>query len=114
MPDNEKNAPAAKPSVKIDFGAAVQAAPPRPRVDPVVTKAAVEDARQVGFSTRAEPAVPAKIDRRTLRRSNRTAQLNMKLTPAVRDAFQEASLGFATTEEFIEHLLHLHKAARRS
>jgi hypothetical protein len=106
MPENEKGMPAPKPSVKIDFGAAVEAVPPRPKIDPVTTKAAVDDARQAGFSTRAEPA---KIDRRTLRRSNRTAQLNMKLTPAVRDAFQEASLGFATTEEFIENLLRLHK-----
>lgn len=111
MPDHVKGTPAPKPSVKIDFGAAVEAAPPRPKVDPVVTKAAVADARQAGFSTRADPV---KIDRRTLRRSARTAQLNMKLTPAVRDAFQEASLGFATTEEFIEHLLRLHKAAQRS
>jgi hypothetical protein len=113
MPD-PKETPAPKQGVKIDFGSAVQAAPPRPRIDPVVTRAAVEDARQVGFSTRAEPAAQVKIDRRTLRRSNRTAQLNMKLTPAVRDAFQEASLGFATTEEFIEHLLRLHNSSKRS
>ncbi len=106
MAEPGKGAPAPKPSVKIDFGAAVEAAPPRPKVDPVVTQAAVADARQAGFSTRAEPV---KIDRRTLRRSNRTEQLNMKLTPGVRDAFQQASLGFATTEEFIEHLLRLHK-----
>jgi len=106
MSDQAKGTPAPKPSVKIDFGAAVAAVPPRPKIDPVVTQAAVADARQAGFSTRAEPV---KIDRRTLRRSNRTEQLNMKLTPAVRDAFQEASLGFATTEEFIEHLLRLNK-----
>lgn len=112
MPD-PKESPTAKPSVKIDFGAAVDAAPPRPRVDPIVTKAAVEDARLVGFSTRADPVIPAKIDRRTLRRSNRTEQLNMKLTPAVRAAFQEASLGFTTTENFIEHLLRLHEANKR-
>jgi hypothetical protein len=111
MVEQAKNAPAPKPSVKIDFGAAVEAAPPRPKVDPVVTKAAVADAFEAGFSTRAEPV---KIDRRTLRRSNRTEQLNMKLTPAVRNAFQEASLGFATTEEFIEHLLRLHNADKRA
>jgi hypothetical protein len=111
MPDPKETA-APKPSFKIDFGAAVQAVPPRPKVDPVVTRAAVEDARQAGFSTRAEPVTPIKIDRRTLRRSARTAQLNMKLTPAVRDAFQAASLDFVTTEEFIEHLLRLHKAAK--
>jgi hypothetical protein len=114
MVEKDKGMPTPKPSVKIDFGAAVQAAPPRPKIDPVVSRAAVEDARQVGFSTRAEPASPVKIDRRTLRRSARTAQLNMKLTPAVRDAFQEASIGFATTEEFIEHLLHLHNVNKRA
>ena len=108
MSDQSKGAPAPKTSVKIDFGAAVEAAPPRPRLDPIITQAAVADARQAGFSTRAEPV---KIDRRTLRRSNRTTQMNMKLTPAVRDAFQQAALGFATTEEFIEHLLRLHYAA---
>lgn len=110
MSDQVKGAPAPKASVKIDFGAAVEAAPPRPKLDPITTQAAVDDARQAGFLTRAESG---KIDRRTLRRSNRTAQMNMKLTPVVRDAFQQAALEFATTEEFIEHLLRLHNAAQR-
>jgi hypothetical protein len=103
---SDQSKPSPKPSAKIDFGSAVEATPPRPRVSPFVTKAAVDDARQAGFSTRADPV---KIDRRSLRRSARTTQLNMKLTPAVRDAFQEASVGFATTEEFVVYLLDLHQ-----
>ena len=102
---SDQSKPIPKPSAKIDFGSAVEATPPRPPVSPVITKAAVEDARQAGFETRAEPV---KIDRRTLRRSARTEQVNMKLTPAVRNAFQQASLSFATTEQFIVHLLELH------
>jgi hypothetical protein len=99
-----------KTGVKIDFGAAIDAVPPRPRVDPVITQAAVADARAAGFSTRAETP---KIDRRTLRRSGRTEQLNIKLTPAVREEFQAASIGFATTEAFILHLLDLNRKSKR-
>jgi hypothetical protein len=110
MSEQQKGELKPKTGVKIDFGAAVEAVPPRPRVDPVIAKAAVADARDAGFSTRAEPV---KIDRRTLRRSGRTEQLNMKLSPQVRQAFQEASIGFATTEAFLVHLLDLHRKSRR-
>lgn len=99
-----------KAGVKIDFGLAADVVPPRPKVDPMTAQAAVADARAAGFSTRADPV---KIDRRTLRRSGRTEQLNIKLTPRVREAFQAASIGYPTTEAFIEHLLDLHHKARR-
>lgn len=106
----QRDEPKPKTGVKIDFGMAADAVPPRPKVDPAITQAGVADARAAGFSTRAEPV---KIDRRTLRRSGRTEQLNIKLTPRVREAFQTASIGYSTTEAFIEHLLDLHHKARR-
>jgi hypothetical protein len=105
--------PAPKRGVTIDFGGAIEAVRPRPPVEPAVTKAAVEDAKKAGFSGRADLVKAEKIDRRTLRKSNRTAQLNMKLRPEVRDAFHAEALQFETVEAFIEHLLLLHKAHRR-
>jgi hypothetical protein len=101
--------PAPKRGIAIDFGGAIEAVPPRPRVDPAVTEAAVEDAKKAGFSGRAEKVKPVKIDRRTLRKSVRTAQLNMKLRPEVRDAFHSAAAQFETVEAFMEHLLALHR-----
>lgn len=101
--------PAPKRGIAIDSGGAVEAVRPRPRVDPALTEAAVEDATKAGFSGRAEKVKPAKIDRRTLRKSDRTAQLNMKLRPEVRDAFQTAAVHFETVEAFLEHLLVLHR-----
>ena len=101
--------PAPKRGIAIDFGGAIEAVPARPRVDPALTEAAVEDAKKAGFSGRAEKVKSTKIDRRTLRKSDRTAQLNMKLRPEVRDAFQNAAMQFETVEAFLEHLLALHR-----
>lgn len=101
--------PVPRRGVAIDFGGAIEAVPPRPHVDQATTQAAVEDAKKAGFAGRADKVKPAKIDRRTLRKSVRTAQLNMKLRPEVRDAFQTASTQFETVEAFIEHLLALHR-----
>jgi hypothetical protein len=106
---SDQSKPSPKPSAKIDFGVAADVTHQRPQISPSMTQAGVEDARKVGFATRADPV---KIDRRTLRRSVRTTQLNMKLTPAVHTAFKEASLDFATTEEFMVHLLKLHHKHR--
>ena len=110
----EENKADLKPrtGVKIDFGAAVDAVPPRPRPSQITEKAAVADARQAGFSTRADPV---KIDGRSLRRTDRVTQMNIKLTPAVREAFQSCLVNYIseekkrTTEDFIEYLLHLYQ-----
>lgn len=91
---------------KIDFGGAIEAVSARPKIERGITNAAIEDAKKAGFAGRADAI---KIDRRTLRKSARTAQLNMKLRPEIREEFHLAALGFVTIEAFIEHLLILHR-----
>lgn len=95
-----------KQGLKIDFGGAIEAVSVRPKVERGTTNAAIEDAKIAGFAGRADGV---KIDRRTLRKSARTAQLNMKLRPEVRDEFHRAALRFDTIEAFIEHLLELNR-----
>jgi len=116
MPDHAKPTVQPRAGVKIDFGAAIEAAPPRAKIDEITTRAAVADAREAGFSTRADPV---KIDGRSLRRTDRVAQMNIKLSPSVRDAFQSALIDYIrgdkkrTTEDFIEYLLKLHQQQGR-
>ncbi len=98
-----------KPGLKIDFGAAIEAVSPRSKVERGTMNAAIEDAKKSGFAGRSDGI---KIDRRTLRKSARTAQLNMKLRPEIRDEFHQAALEFDTVEAFIQHLLYLHKKSR--
>lgn len=95
-----------KRGLKIDFNGAIDAVSARPKIERGITNAAIEDAKKEGFAGRADSM---KIDRRTLRKSARTAQLNMKLRPEIRDEFHRAALGFETLEAFIEHLLQLHR-----
>ncbi|MCF3948269.1 hypothetical protein [Acidiphilium iwatense] len=99
----------AKQGLKIDFGGAIEAVSARPKIERGMTNAAIEDAKIAGFAGRADGV---KIDRRTLRKSARTEQLNMKLRPEVRDEFHRAALGFDTVEAFIEHLLELHRNSK--
>lgn len=104
MPDT----PPKKPFASLDFGDAVaavqKASERRPQPDKATKLAAAQDAKEAGFTTRAEVV---KIDGRTLRKTGRTAQLNVRVTPATRDAFILASAQFPSTEEFILHLLDL-------
>jgi hypothetical protein len=102
MPD----APPKKQFAPLDFGDAVvavkKAAEHRPQADKATKLAAAQDAKEAGFTTRAEAV---KIDGRTLRKTGRTAQLNVRVTPETRDAFILASARFPSTEEFIRYLL---------
>jgi hypothetical protein len=89
---------------RIDWGGLASTPKVRPAIDPSTSHAALEDAKAAGFSGRAEQA---KVDGRSLRRTGRTAQLNIKLRPETRDAFLQAAAKFPDTEQFVAHLLRL-------
>lgn len=70
----------------------------------VAKKIAKEIAVKEGFTSRQ---VPEKVDGRTLRKTEKKAQLNIAVKPKTKDRFwaEAQSLGFAGGEEFLCHLL---------
>ncbi|NHO33997.1 hypothetical protein [Acetobacter fallax] len=93
-----------------DFGREVQTQK-RPAVDKATTAAAVDDARRAGFTARSDRV---KVDGRSLRRTGRSAQLNIKVKPETRVAFFEMALDFHDTQEFVDHLLMLYARKRKN
>ncbi|GLQ58203.1 MULTISPECIES: hypothetical protein [Gluconobacter] len=92
-------------AARIDFGAAVDSITPRrPKIDKSTTSAAIADAAQAGFTGRSDKV---NIDGRSLRKSGRTAQLNIKLRPETKAQFLERAQAFPNTEDFVRHLLSL-------
>ncbi|MGL4967653.1 MAG: hypothetical protein ACRC67_40930 [Inquilinus sp.] len=83
--------------------AAEIAAPP-----PEMERAAAEEGRRLGFVSRAEPV---KIDGRTLRRKNKV-QMNMRVSQEVREEFLLSAQAFEDANDFLAHLLQLHRGSR--
>lgn len=105
LKDVDMNEP--RKAAKIDFGSVVDVdTPRRPKIDKSVTSAAIADAAQAGFTGRSDKV---HIDGRTLRRSGRSAQLNIKLRPETKSRFLEQAQSFPNTEDFVCHLLSLFK-----
>ena len=104
----------AKPRIALDLPEVDDFAPKaaRPTESPELARSAGRDA---GFVTRhapepagpAAPPVAAMFDARSLRRSNRTAQLGIALRPETRDRFWRVArnLGLRGGEETLEALL---------
>jgi hypothetical protein len=81
------------------------AAPP-----PEIERAAEEEGRRLGFVSRAEPV---KIDGRTLRRKNKV-QMNMRVTQEIREEFLLAAQAFEDANDFLTHLLQLHRRSQNT
>jgi hypothetical protein len=117
MTDKSNNQIQPRVGTKISFLNEVITPDDRHRPDPKTEREAVEDARRLGFSTRAEPV---KVDGRKVRRTDRNIQLNMKLSAEVRDSFYEHLQDFLardkkrTTQDFVEYLLALYAKKAKS
>jgi hypothetical protein len=81
----------------------------KPRSQPHATSAepVKHTAEEAGFTTRHAAPPPAKIDGRSLRSSNRTAQLNIAVRPETRDRFWRLAqaAGLQTGEDFLNRLM---------
>ncbi len=96
---------AARTPVKIDFSELTDNnRAQQPRIDSITARAAIEDAKAAGFTTRAPQT---HVDGRTLRKTGRSAQLNIKVRPETKLAFFEAAAEFPSTQDFLVHLLTL-------
>lgn len=95
----------ARKSAKIDFGEFSEISTnDRFKIDKSTTKAGIIDAAEAGFTGRSDKI---KIDGRTLRKSGRSAQLNIKLKPETKNRFLRLSQNYTNTEEFVCHLLDI-------
>lgn len=97
--------PAHKP-VRLELGAFKPkvAAP----VSPTQEKEGIAQARQHGFTSRADGE---KLDGRTLRRKGKT-QMNMRVSEPVRTAFLRISTDFPDADACMARLIELYRASR--
>lgn len=97
-----------KPGVDLDFSDVLGDENNRQMVDAATSRAALEVAKQAGFSARAE-LVPHRLARRNIKKSAPKVQFNFRIKPEIRDEFILASSAFPTLEEFLGHLLKINK-----
>lgn len=71
------------------------------------TEPSQRSAEETGFTTRHAPPPAPKIDGRSLRASNRTAQLNIAVSPQTKDRFWRLAqtAGAQTGEDFLNRLM---------
>ncbi|MFQ5535187.1 MAG: hypothetical protein ACE5EM_10260 [Sphingomonadales bacterium] len=79
---------------------------PRSQSPKSPTELSERSAEEAGFTTRHVPP-PSKIDGRSLRSSNRTAQLNIAVSPQTKDRFWRLAqtAGVQTGEDFLNRLM---------
>jgi hypothetical protein len=98
----------AKKFAALDFNEAVEtvraATAARKPVAPALKAEAARNAHAAGFVTRAEPV---KVDGRSLRKTGRTAQLNIRVKPAMRDRFVSQAAEYDSAEAYLEYLMDL-------
>lgn len=94
-----------RPSAKLDFSEFTETPVKRTPVDKATTHQAINDAAKAGFTARSDTV---KIDGRTLRRTGRTAQMNMKVLPETKARFQKHLTKFGSSDEFLKFLLDLY------
>jgi len=64
-------------------------------------------AQESGFTTRHATSAPSKVDGRSLRSTNRTAQLNIAVSPETKERFWSLAqaAGVQTGEDFLKRLM---------
>ncbi|MCE2576711.1 hypothetical protein [Komagataeibacter sp. FNDCR2] len=100
-----------RPSAKLDFSDFTDVPIKRPPVDKAITHQAINEAAKAGFTARTDTV---KIDGRSLRRTGRTAQMNMKVLPETKARFQKHLVKFGSSDEFLKFLLDLYDQGMRS
>ncbi len=81
----------------------------KPRTLPHATpvEPAGRSAQEAGFTTRHATPAPPRIDGRSLRSTNRTAQLNIAVSPETKERFWSLAqaAGVQTGEDFLKRLM---------